>query len=36
MSGNYRSYERLKTRHGKVVDIQMGLEANSVILEFDE
>ena len=36
MSGNYRSYERLKTRHGKVVDIQMGLEANSVILEFDD
>lgn len=36
MSGNYNSRERLKTRRGKVVDIQRSLIGNSVILEFDE
>lgn len=36
MSANYRSYERLKSRKGIIVDITSSLKGYYVIAEFDE
>lgn len=36
MSGNYRAYERLKSRKGVVVDVTESLKGFYVIAEFDE
>lgn len=36
MSGNYRSYERLKSTKGVVVDVTESLKGFYVIAEFDE
>lgn len=36
MSGNYRSYERLKSTKGVVVDVTESLKGFYVVAEFDE